>query len=81
MILNCQSAKGAKIAKTGKTVTIHHSRGLMTSTTIDGEANPLATQAQSHLNARSVFTGCNAAMIRQWYAERRARRAAEAGVP
>jgi hypothetical protein len=25
------------------------------------------------------FTGCNAAMIRQWYAERRARRAAEAG--
>jgi hypothetical protein len=27
------------------------------------------------------FTGCSAAMIRQWYAERRARRAAEAGVP
>lgn len=27
------------------------------------------------------FTGCNSAMIRQWYAERRARRAAEAGVP
>ena len=27
------------------------------------------------------FTGCNAAMIRQWYAERRARRAAEAGIP
>lgn len=27
------------------------------------------------------FTGCSAAMIRQWDAERRARRAAEAGVP
>ena len=27
------------------------------------------------------FTGCTSAMIRQWYAERRARRAAEAGVP
>jgi len=27
------------------------------------------------------FTGCTAALIRQWYAERRARRAAEAGVP
>jgi hypothetical protein len=27
------------------------------------------------------FTGCTAAMIRQWYAERRARRAAEASVP
>jgi hypothetical protein len=27
------------------------------------------------------FTGCNAAMIRQWYAERRQRRAAEAGIP
>lgn len=30
------------------------------SPTIDGEANPLATQAESHLTARSVFTGCNA---------------------
>ncbi len=27
------------------------------------------------------FTGCSAAMIRQWYAERRARRAAERGIP
>lgn len=27
------------------------------------------------------FTGCAAAMIRQWYAERRARREAEAGIP
>ena len=27
------------------------------------------------------FTGCTSAMIRQWYAERRARRAAEAGIP
>ena len=27
------------------------------------------------------FTGCSSAMIRQWYAERRARRAAEAGIP
>lgn len=27
------------------------------------------------------FTGCNSAMIRQWYAERRARRAEEASVP
>ncbi|HYD12312.1 MAG TPA: hypothetical protein VEC11_05655 [Allosphingosinicella sp.] len=27
------------------------------------------------------FTGCNAAMIRQWYAERRARRAAERSIP
>lgn len=30
------------------------------SPTIDGEANPLATQAESHLKPRSVFTGCNA---------------------
>ncbi|WP_069466625.1 radical SAM protein [Actinacidiphila rubida] len=30
------------------------------SPTIDGEANPLATQAQGHVTARSVFTGCNA---------------------
>lgn len=30
------------------------------SPTIDGEANPLATQALGHLKARSVFTGCNA---------------------
>ena len=27
------------------------------------------------------FTGCTAAMVRQWYAERRARRAEEAGIP
>ncbi len=27
------------------------------------------------------FTGCNAAAIRQWYAERRARREEEAGIP
>ena len=27
------------------------------------------------------FTGCTSQMIRQWYAERRARRAAEAGIP
>jgi hypothetical protein len=27
------------------------------------------------------FTGCNAALIRQWYAERRARRAEEASIP
>ena len=27
------------------------------------------------------FTGCTSAMIRQWYAERRARRAQDAGVP
>ncbi|WSN71999.1 radical SAM protein [Streptomyces sp. NBC_00134] len=30
------------------------------SPTIDGEANPLATQAESHITPRSVFTGCNA---------------------
>ncbi|MFD7669838.1 radical SAM protein [Streptomyces anulatus] len=30
------------------------------SPTIDGEANPLATQAEGHIMARSVFTGCNA---------------------
>ncbi|WP_051840649.1 radical SAM protein [Streptomyces sp. NRRL F-5126] len=30
------------------------------SPTIDGEANPLATQAESHIKARRVFTGCNA---------------------
>ncbi|MFJ6984147.1 MULTISPECIES: radical SAM protein [unclassified Streptomyces] len=30
------------------------------SPTIDGEANPLATQAEGHIKARSVFTGCNA---------------------
>ncbi len=27
------------------------------------------------------FTGCNAALVRQWYAERRARRAEEASIP
>ena len=27
------------------------------------------------------FTGCTSQMIRQWYAERRARRAVEAGIP
>ena len=27
------------------------------------------------------FTGCTAAMLRQWYAERRARRAAERSIP
>lgn len=30
------------------------------SPTIDGEANPLATQAEGHIKARSIFTGCNA---------------------
>ncbi|OQR59956.1 radical SAM protein [Streptomyces maremycinicus] len=30
------------------------------SPTIDGEANPLASQAYEHLSPRSVFTGCNA---------------------
>ncbi|MFH8885807.1 radical SAM protein [Streptomyces californicus] len=30
------------------------------SPTIDGEANPLATQAEDHIKARSIFTGCNA---------------------
>ncbi|MEU3257141.1 radical SAM protein [Streptomyces albidoflavus] len=30
------------------------------SPTIAGEANPLVTQAESHIKARSVFTGCNA---------------------
>ncbi|THA62383.1 radical SAM protein [Streptomyces sp. A0958] len=30
------------------------------SPTIDGEANPLATQAKGRIKARSVFTGCNA---------------------
>lgn len=30
------------------------------SPTIDGEANPLATQAEGHIKARSVFAGCNA---------------------
>ncbi|MFE2992707.1 radical SAM protein [Streptomyces sp. NPDC059262] len=30
------------------------------SPTIDGEANPLASQAETHMTPRSVFTGCNA---------------------
>ncbi|WP_442816810.1 radical SAM protein [Streptomyces sp. NBC_01445] len=30
------------------------------SPTIDGEANPLASQAEAHMTPRSVFTGCNA---------------------
>ncbi|MFJ4713148.1 radical SAM protein [Streptomyces sp. NPDC088785] len=30
------------------------------SPTIDGEANPLAAQAESHVQVRRVFTGCNA---------------------
>jgi MoaA/NifB/PqqE/SkfB family radical SAM enzyme len=30
------------------------------SPTIDGEANPLAAQAEAHVTARSIFTGCNA---------------------
>ena len=47
---------------------------------LDNESRPMRPNSCSVVGAGG-FTGCAAAAIRQWYAERRARRAAEAGVP
>ena len=47
---------------------------------LDEESRPMRPNSCSVVGSNG-FTGCNAAMIRQWYAERRARRAAEAGIP
>lgn len=47
---------------------------------LDEESRPMRPNSCSPVGSYG-FTGCNAAMIRQWYAERRARRAAERGIP
>jgi hypothetical protein len=47
---------------------------------LDDESRPMRPNSCSVVGSGG-FTGCNAAMIRQWYAERRARRAADADVP
>lgn len=47
---------------------------------LDNESRPMRPNSCSVVGSGG-FTGCAAAAIRQWYAERRARRAAEAGVP
>ena len=47
---------------------------------LEDESRPMRPNSCSAVGSGG-FTGCNAAMIRQWYAERRAGRAAEAGIP
>ncbi len=47
---------------------------------LDEESRPMRPNSCSVVGSNG-FTGCNAALIRQWYAERRARRAQEAGIP
>ena len=47
---------------------------------LEDESRPMRPNSCSVVGSNG-FTGCNAAMIRQWYAERRARRAEDAGIP
>ncbi len=47
---------------------------------LEDESRPMRPNSCSVVGSNG-FTGCTATMIRQWYAERRARRAAEAGIP
>ena len=47
---------------------------------LDEESRPMRPNSCSVVGSGG-FTGCAAAAIRQWYAERRARRAAEASTP
>ena len=47
---------------------------------LEEESRPMRPNSCSVVGSNG-FTGCNAAMIRQWYAERRARRAEEESVP
>ena len=47
---------------------------------LEDESRPLRPNSCSVVGSNG-FTGCTAAMIRQWYAERRARRAENAGIP
>lgn len=47
---------------------------------LDEESRPMRPNSCSVVGSNG-FTGCTAAMIRQWYADRRARRAEEASIP
>lgn len=47
---------------------------------LDEESRPMRPNSCSVVGSNG-FTGCTAAMIRQWYAERRQRRAEEASIP
>lgn len=47
---------------------------------LEEESRPMRPNSCSVVGSYG-FTGCTAALIRQWYAERRARRAEEAGIP
>ncbi|HKR25653.1 MAG TPA: hypothetical protein VJS15_10365, partial [Allosphingosinicella sp.] len=47
---------------------------------LEEESRPMRPGSCSTVGSGG-FTGCTAALIRQWYAERRARRAEEANVP
>jgi hypothetical protein len=47
---------------------------------LEDESRPMRPNSCSVVGSNG-FTGCTSQMIRQWYAERRARRAAEAGIP
>ena len=47
---------------------------------LDEESRPMRPNSCSAVGSNG-FTGCTSAMIRQWYAERRARRAEEASIP
>ena len=47
---------------------------------LDDESRPMRPNSCSVVGSNG-FTGCTSQMIRQWYAERRARRAEQAGIP
>jgi hypothetical protein len=47
---------------------------------LEEESRPMRPNSCSPVGSNG-FTGCTAAAIRQWYAERRARRAEEANIP
>ena len=47
---------------------------------LDEESRPMRPNSCSAVGSNG-FTGCTSQMIRQWYAERRARRAEEASTP
>jgi hypothetical protein len=47
---------------------------------LEDESRPMRPNSCSVVGSGG-FTGCTAAMVRQWYAERRARRAEDAGIP
>lgn len=47
---------------------------------LEEESRPMRPNSCSVVGSNG-FTGCTAAMVRQWYAERRQRRAEEASIP